>query len=148
MTPNIYKADPGQGIILPLAIFFQYSLPMDNVACRASSPSSLTWVRKFWCSQTGLRQTYMVGRSDGAQEHHQYPTAVRIKEGTLPLRWEVGGSENMMVCTSVACSVTTADRRGADRGIGFTTNSPSKKRDRDAGPFMATESRSSCYGAG
>ncbi len=54
----------------------------------------------------------------------------------------------MTVSTSAAGSVTTADRRGADRRIGFTTNSPSKKRDRDAGPFKSTDSRNMCYGAG
>jgi hypothetical protein len=53
----------------------------------------------------------------------------------------------MTVSTSGAGSVTWADRREADRGIGFTTNLPSKKRDRDAGPFKATDSRPMCYGA-
>ena len=44
-----------------------------------------------------------------------------------------------------AGSVTGADRRGADRGTELTMNSC--KRDRDAGPFKATDSRIGCYGA-
>ena len=42
----------------------------------------------------------------------------------------------MTISSSAAGSVTWADRRGADRGIGFTTSSLSKERDRDAGPFI------------
>jgi hypothetical protein len=49
---------------------------------------------------------------------------------------------------SLAGSVTMADRRGADRGNGFTMSSSKEKRDRDTGPFKATDSRSRCYGAG
>ena len=69
--------------------------------------------------QSGLHQTYIEGRPVGALEHHWYPTAVRIKRGALPSLWIGFHFE--------AGSVSTADRRGADRGVGFTANSSRKK---------------------
>ncbi len=54
---------------------------------------------------TGLHQTHIEGRSR-RQEHYWYPNVVRFKRGVLSV--------------NLAGSVTVADRRGADRGNGFT----------------------------
>jgi hypothetical protein len=53
-----------------------------------------------------------------ALEHHWYPTAVRIKQGALPsqMNEKIGFHFE-------AGSVSTADRRGADRGVEIVADS-------------------------